>query len=428
MTEEKILPSPFSEPPCKEMREAVLRFKSEEDFCGRVGALIVNRGSKEEITYATEPVRRELLTHWREASQSLLWPAFASSDIPNITLRNAAGESTTLAAFIATLFENYPEKPLEQGGRAIERRKAFWRFALTDALKSPAVQLLLRFAADGARGTPIALNEWWVGRSPSVEIRHNLSIVPPRSAAKPLIDWLLHGIAHGEPQGVWKGSENPRIPVLFEDSDILLVDKPAKLASVPGIRERVDAKTVLEREKGPLFVVHRLDTDTSGLLLFAKTERALSELSEAFRRKDVLKCYKARLEGSISQERGEISLPLMPNPMDTPRQCVLNEAAGGKPSRTLFEVTGCEVTASGSHSLVNLYPETGRTHQLRVHCAHAAGLDVAIEGDPFYGTGGLCNQSKSVRLCLHASELTLPHPTKGKLLHFESEPNFNLDS
>ena len=115
----------------------------------------------------------------------------------------------------------------------------------------------------------------------------------------------------------------PAIPVLYEDKDILVVDKPAKLASVPGIKELLDAKTLLESTEGPLFVVHRLDTDTSGILLFARTQSALATLSETFRTGGAMKCYRARLASVPSKESGTIDLALFPNPTDTPRQCVI---------------------------------------------------------------------------------------------------------
>ncbi len=419
-----LLASPFSEPPSKAMREAARAFCAPENFSGRIGALILRNGEKEEILFATEPARKELFIDWKEVKAATLWPAFHVEEVPSVTLKNSLAEETTLKEFIAAITASYPIRPTDQGGRTIELRKAFMRFAMTEALKSPSVQLLMRFANEFPKRTPVELCEWWVGKSPASEVRHNGMFIAPQTHTKPLIEWLLKGIPHEAPHGVWDGPVHPTLSILFEDDDILLIDKPAKLASVPGIREKVDAKTVLEKEKGPLYIVHRLDTDTSGLLLFAKNPKALSFLSEAFRRKDVLKCYKARLSGELKKERGEIVLPLRTNPMDAPRQCVISEAEGGKPSRTLFEL--CEVGEenNGKFSLVKLYPETGRTHQLRVHCAHTDGLGLPIEGDPFYGIGGLCNQVPGKRLHLHASEITFPHPTKSEILHFESDPEF----
>ncbi len=422
--DEHQLASPFSEPPSEKMREAARAFHVPDNFAGRVGALIVKVNGKEEILFELEAAREELFIDWRKVSAKALWPTYKKEDVPDVTLQNATGEVTTLKELLTEALASYPTRPFEQGGRAIELRKAFMRFALADALNSPAVRLLARFAKDFSYGVPMELCEWWIGKSPSTEIRHNGMFIAPKTHAKPLIEWFLRGISHEAPHGVWPESEAPALPILYENDDILLTNKPAKLASVPGIREKVDAKTVLEKEKGPLYIVHRLDTDTSGLLLFAKNPKALSSLSEAFRRKDVLKCYKARLAGELKKEAGELTLPLRTNPLDTPRQCVISEAEGGKPSRTLFELCDVKEGTSGKYSLVKLYPETGRTHQLRVHCAHVDGLGLPIEGDPFYGFGGLCNQVAGQRLHLHASEITFPHPTKSEILHFESNPEF----
>ena len=255
-------------------------------------------------------------------------------------------------------------------------------------------------------------------------MRRNGTFYPSRTSAKPLIDWLLTGIAHRTVQPVREKDDVPVIPILYEDKDILVIDKPAKLASVPGIKELIDAKTRLERTKGPLYVVHRLDTDTSGILLFARTPSALATLSETFRTGGAMKCYRARLAGVPRKQSGTVDLALFPNRTDTPRQCVIPKSAGGKPSETLYEVTDVVQTAQDPKALVSLYPTTGRTHQLRVHCAHTMGLNTPIDGDPFYGIGALADQVKSKRLCLHASELTLPHPSKSELLRFESQEAF----
>lgn len=421
---ESVLPCPFSEFPAEKMREAARQFQAPDGFVGRVGALIVRQANTEKTFYATEPVRRELLGNWRSLTSETLWPTLAREDVPLMELKNSAGETLSLPLFLSSLFADYPTLPPKQGGLAVEKRKAFWRYAVLDSLRSPAVRLLLQHANTKCDSTPIALNEWWIGPSPAHDVRFDKAFYPPRSSAKPLINWLLNGIAHRAPQPIWPECSEPIIPILFEDDDILVINKPAKLASVPGIKETVNAKSVLEREKGPLFVVHRLDADTSGLLLFAKTKRALSELSRLFRNGDVLKCYQARLIGQLQKERGEILLPLFPNLSDAPRQCVITEHCGGKPSQTFFELTDTQESENGPRSLVSLYPHTGRTHQLRIHCAHAAGLGLAIDGDPFYAPGGLSNQVKGKRLCLHAAELTLPHPTKSKLLHWECAPEF----
>lgn len=406
------------------MQEVARAFRPETGFCGRAGALITRKNGVETVRLATEPIPASWLCPFESITQTGLWPLLQEKDVPFIRLRNKEGETLLLTQLLERLFAPYPVRPDKQGGDVIERRKAFWRYTLVDALKSPSVRLLRELieAQDGA--TPVALNEWWCGPSPTHEIRRNGTFYPPRTSAKPLIDWLLTGINHSAAQPVREKDDIPAIPVLYEDKDILVVDKPAKLASVPGIKELLDAKTLLESTEGPLFVVHRLDTDTSGILLFARTQSALATLSETFRTGGAMKCYRARLASVPSKESGTIDLALFPNPTDTPRQCVIPTSAGGKPSETLYEVTDLVRTARGPKALVSLYPTTGRTHQLRVHCAHALGLNTPIDGDPFYGIGALADQVTGKRLCLHAAELTLPHPSKSELLRFESQEAF----
>jgi len=372
-----------------------------------------------------ETETRGLAASWQELTCARLWPTLPREAVPLINLENARGERTTLAALLEALFQDYPHRPEAQGGFAIERRKSFWRFALLDALKSPAVALLRDFVREGCPGTPLALNEWWGGASSAHEARRNGAFYAPRAGAKPLIDWLTLGLARESPRAVWPCGAEATLPVLYEDDSLIAVNKPAKLASVPGIKEQIDAKSLLERDHGPLHVVHRLDTDTSGVLLFAKDKETLARLSETFRQGLAFKRYRARLESTIPVERGEIDLPLANNPQESPKQCVLPIAEGGKPSRTLFEVVSTSISEGREKALVDLFPQTGRTHQLRLHCAHAAGLGVSIDGDPFYGSRGLADQIDSRRLCLHAAELTLPHPRQSTILHLESPADFD---
>ena len=203
----------------------------------------------------------------------------------------------------------------------------------------------------------------------------------------------------------------------LNDEILLQIDKPARLSSVPGVREKVCAKTMLEREYGELHVVHRLDLDTSGVLAFARNKRSLEHMNKAFRTRETHKIYEARLEGEIYRQEGRIDLPLALNWLDRPRQCTLNEAGGGKASTTDFTVIGTQQTKSGPKSIVRLAPVTGRTHQLRVHASHPSGLDAPIVGDTLYGRGGN-------RLFLHAESLTFRHPFTGEELHFEFPADF----
>ena len=166
------------------------------------------------------------------------------------------------------------------------------------------------------------------------------------------------------------------------------------MLSVPG-RDGGTSVAQLMRERYPdadsPLIVHRLDQDTSGLMLIAKTKEMHRTLQLAFENHEVKKRYVAVLDGLLSPEkqRGEISLPLNSNYLDRPRQVV--DWLKGKSAVTRYEVIGHEE----GRTLVALYPLTGRTHQLRVHCAHPDGLNLPILGDPLYGR-------KADRMYLHA--------------------------
>lgn len=153
-------------------------------------------------------------------------------------------------------------------------------------------------------------------------------------------------------------------------------------------------------------VAHRLDMGTSGLLIVAKNGDAYRILQQQFIRHEVRKKYIALLEHP-GQGTGVISLPLRPDPMNRPRQVV--DTDHGKRAVTRYEFIG--------DRLVALWPETGRTHQLRIHCAHPDGLSNPIVGDELYGTRGQ-------RLCLHAAEIWFRHPISGDEMHIKSEIPF----
>ena len=406
---------------------------------GRAGVLLVKTPAGETQTYyAWEPLsgpEAGFVPSWEDLRAETLWAERAAAAVPHVPLIDANGQRFTLNDFLAALFADYPDKPLTQGGTTIERRKGLWREAMVRALSSPAVQLLLgyneRRAAACASGAPLAqpigLAEWWVGPSPQHAIRHDGTFYPPRSSAKFLLETLTRGLALCPISPLTAPDEAPEVPILYEDEAIVVINKPTRLASVPGIREKTSAKAILERAGRRLRVVHRLDMDTSGVMLFAKTPEAEKVLHETFREGIAMKRYVARLSGEYLGGDTRVLLPLALNQSDRPRQCVLPESQGGKPSETTVEVLRHEVMPSGQRkTVVALYPDTGRTHQLRVHCAHAAGLGQAIDGDPFYGPLGLRGESRATRLCLHAEELTLPHPETGEVMTFEAPADFPL--
>ena len=253
---------------------------------------------------------------------------------------------------------------------------------------------------------PVCMAEFWWGQSTKEELRQHLNYYPAcRGKCMPILTWMLQGL-DVDPNPETLGYEHMEIPNIYEDNDILVVDKPSGILSVPGRMEDYSVETVMQQRYPGSIVAHRLDMSTSGLLIVAKHIEAYHPLQQQFIRHEVKKKYVALLEHT-GQGSGIVSLPMRPDPMNRPRQVV--DMEHGKRAVTRYEFI--------SDHLVALWPETGRTHQLRIHCAHPDGLSNPIVGDELYGT-------KGQRLCLHAAEIWFKHPISGEEMHFETTPDF----
>ena len=358
---------------------------------------------------------------------------------------------------------------------------------------------------------PVCMAEFWWGESPASEIRHHLHYYPAcRSKCLPILTHMLKGLdVAPNPLAQKRHTAEPR--VLYADEYIMVVDKPAGMLSVPGKAESVRSEfsdsanisveeyfanlqlptnsqftteqfTIGEADNSKLKIqnskflkaAHRLDMDTSGLLVLARTEESYVELQRQFASRETMKRYEAVLSGvpkhivggygipavaianscshlyfygqGLRQEcrsllrlepfaiqfakysSGCISLPLIADINDRPRQCV--DMEHGKPALTLYNIVEVRAVDANTavayttkkvdkrRTLVHLYPKTGRTHQLRVHCAHPLGLACPILGDPLYGT------ERVDRMYLHAAELTFRHPVTGEPMHFLSPSGF----
>ncbi|MEB3226102.1 MAG: pseudouridine synthase [Synechococcus sp.] len=244
---------------------------------------------------------------------------------------------------------------------------------------------------------PLALAEFWWGKNTSDKQIGNFYLAC-EERCQPILGFLLSGLGGKSFQEILTTPEIP-LEIIYEDHSLIAIHKPAGLPSIPGRSSHNydSAFSRLRRDFKTILLVHRLDQDTSGILLFAKNSVAQHHLQKQFRTRRIQKEYTALLEQEIHRSAGKISLPLWADPGDRPRQKV--DYQRGKPSETQF-------IKLDTHRL-KLKPITGRTHQLRVHCAHPEGLNNPILGDRLYGT------HPAARLHLQATTLAFTHPDTG---------------
>lgn len=215
-----------------------------------------------------------------------------------------------------------------------------------------------------------------------------------------------------------------RLTIMFEDEHIVVVEKPANVLSVPGRgTDKYDSMYSRLLEYTPqVHVVHRLDMATSGIMIFAKHKDALRTLHRAFANGQVDKEYRAHIQGHIKGRSGCVNFPLMCDWPNRPKQMI--HYTQGKASLTRWQ----RLSANAQRSLVALYPQTGRSHQLRVHMQ---GVGHPIIGDELYHPDYQPNDqslpqntARTTRLHLHACELSLAHPMSQQALSFSSEVPF----
>ncbi len=283
-----------------------------------------------------------------------------------------------------------------------------------------APKLLAHAYALGLR--PLALAEFWWGASPVTGDRRAGSFYPAcRGKCPPILTHMLRGVPVESPPvyGAQTGASHEPT-VLYEDEQLLAVYKPSGLLSVPGrsglLRDSVATRLRARYPDAPgALVVHRLDLDTSGIVLAAKNADTFSALQRLFALRAITKQYVAWVDGDVGGDTGRIELPLRVDIDDRPRQ--IHDAAHGKPAETSWEV----LERSSGRTRVRLVPHTGRTHQLRVHAAHPCGLDAPILGDRLYGRAA---PEYGERLLLHAESLGFTHPGSGQPVHIHCPAPF----
>ena len=256
---------------------------------------------------------------------------------------------------------------------------------------------------------PIAMAEFWWGEN-NRDKRQGEFYPACAERCQPLMGFMLSGLSLQPPNT----AEFP-FPILYEDQHLIGIDKPAGLLSLPGrYLDQQDSVLTRLQELLPdekIYPIHRLDRDTSGILLIARDRQTCINFNEQFRTRQVTKVYEAILGGEILASQGSIDLPLSACSIDRPRQLV--DLAQGKPSLTNFQV----LAKTPQSTRIQFFPVTGRTHQLRVHSAHPQGLGVPILGDKLYGC-----QTPTNRLHLHARDLNFTH--LGRSIHLRSEIPF----
>jgi len=265
---------------------------------------------------------------------------------------------------------------------------------------------------------PLAMAEFWWGPPPRTGGRHSGHFYPAcRGKCGPVLTHMLGGL-DAEPAPIFATTvvddDAPR--TLFEDAWIAIVSKPAGLLSVPGRGARLQDSVQIRlrarypRAQGPL-LAHRLDLDTSGLLVVGKDESVYKDLQRMFWLREIEKRYVAWVDGALQADRGTVTLALRSDLDDRPRQ--IHDPVHGKSAETRWVA----LERRGTRTRLALYPLTGRTHQLRVHAAHPQGLGAPIVGDRLYGR-------PESRLLLHAEALRFRHPRTGAHVEVEDPAPF----
>ena len=311
-------------------------------------------------------------------------------------VQNARGERQSLTQVFAGFAqrENQPHRAVPPGGAGECCAPKLLQYAFEHNLH------------------PLCMAEFWYGESPAGEVRHHGHFYPAcRSKCFPILTFMLQGLDVEDNQLAEPSQAD--IVEVYDDPWLTVVNKPAGMLSEPG---KLLTDSALTRFKarhpeatGPV-LVHRLDQETSGLIVFTKDKATHKELQRQFANHEVRKEYVALLDGLVERDGGIIDLPLRPNADDRPRQVA--DPIHGKRAVTHFSVLE---RRDDGRTLVVFMPLTGRTHQLRVHASHPQGLGCPIVGDMLYGTA-------AERLMLHAARITFVHPATGEELSVNCPP------
>ena len=342
-------------------------------------------------------------------------PIFDTLTIPelwNYTGANARSASERSSALQDRLFKSYIVQNAK--GEMSDLKQIFEKRGLvppggTGECAGP--KLLQEAYRQGLK--PLAMGEFWYGASPkSGEVREHGRFYPSCTGkCGPLLSWMMQGL-DVEENPLQRKPDADSIRIIYEDEAILVANKPSGMLCAPGLTGTESLQEILEKEHGKLFSCHRLDMDTSGVIVYARTVGYQADIQQQFERREVVKTYLAHLVAGSrpwrGKRKGTIALPLSPDWCDRPRQMVDREH--GKPAITEFEIL--DIFPDGEMD-VRFTPRTGRTHQIRVHCASPLGLGRPIKGDALYGA------ADGSRLELYAESLSFRHPVTGKAETFK---------
>ena len=267
---------------------------------------------------------------------------------------------------------------------------------------------LLHFAAEHSL-LPLEMAEFWWGDSGENGKLPGEFYGACKDRCEPIMGFLLSGLEHRHKTGF-------DYTVIYEDEHILAVDKDSGILSVPGRGsenyDSIEARLCKNR-KAVIKAIHRLDRETSGIVLYAKTKVAHTTFSELFAERNVYKKYEAIIDGIINIDEGEICVPIYGDHTKRPLQEINFEK--GKNSKTFYKL----IEIFEGKSRIEFQPVTGRTHQLRIHSAAQEGLGCPIIGDKLYG-----NSCDTMRLHLHAKEISFYHPFLKKEIIIQSKVPF----
>ncbi|MDY3846864.1 MAG: RluA family pseudouridine synthase [Prevotella sp.] len=366
-------------------------FKQEEAMISHINHDIsmMENGSTPDVSADVSSVIRDLKNQRRQRSQALQRWLFS-----RFVMLNANGDRRSL-------LDIFRDTPLQ--------------FPPSGAGECCAPKLLQYAYLHGMR--PLRIAEFWWGDSPKKEIRHHLHFYPAcRGRCLPILSFMMQGLdVESDPQQTYTHAS---LRIVYEDAHILVVDKPSGMLSVPGKLDRPSVLSTLRLSHPNIMLCHRLDMDTSGLLVAAKDEATYKDIQKQFLDRTVKKRYRAIVIPKTPErlhpgDKGTIDLPLASDYMERPCQVVDYEH--GKRAITEWRVESISPSSASSAIGVEvsllLVPHTGRTHQLRVHCASPYGLNAPIKGDPLYG-------QRADRLHLYAVYLEFTHPATGERMRF----------